>query len=87
VTRSQSSGRQEQQVLTAMREIERYLDDNPNASDSIQGVRDWWLTAAGPFVVDVVQMALDRLVGAGVIEVRTVAGGRVIYGRRRESHA
>lgn len=83
MTRSEpSGGKREQQVRTAMLGIERYLEQYPNASDTLQGVREWWLAAA-PMAADVVQTALDRLVEAGGIDVKTVPGGSVIYGRRR----
>lgn len=66
-----------------MREIERYLAAHPNASDTLQGVRDWWLAALGETLrLDVVQSALDRLVRGGLVEARPIPGG-VLYGRAK----
>jgi hypothetical protein len=69
-----------EQIESAVREIERYLHAHPNASDTLEGVRDWWLAALGRLLsVDVIQAALDRLVESRVVEARPIPGG-VVYG-------
>ena len=82
MTRSGPTGDEwrSRQIADAMRRIERYLEDHPNASDTLSGVCDWWLASTGePLGLDVVQAALDRLVDSGGIEARPVPGGSVIY--------
>ncbi|MBI3047678.1 MAG: hypothetical protein HYY76_05145 [Acidobacteria bacterium] len=73
-----------EQIETAVREIERYLLAHPNASDTLQGVQDWWLAGlATTPSLEVVQAALDRLVDAGVVAGRPVPGG-IVYRRVRQ---
>jgi len=73
----------EQQVDAAVRDIEGYLLEHPNASDTPQGVCDWWLPShEGALRADIVQAALDRLVARQVLEARPIPGG-VVYGRAR----
>jgi hypothetical protein len=74
-------GDRAEQIESAVREIERYLGAHPNASDTLQGVSDWWLAGlGGPLRADVLQAALDRLVERRVLEARPIPGG-VVYGR------
>ena len=69
-----------ERVALAAREIARYLDEHPHASDTLNGVRDFWVPDLGESVgPDVLQLALDRLVAAGTLEARRVPGGQVIY--------
>ena len=71
-----------------MREIARYVCEHPHATDTFNGVRDFWVPrlcdAVGP---DVLQSALDKLVAAGELDARRVPGGHVIYARRKRSGA
>lgn len=64
--------------------IERYLAAHPDAADSVEGIRLWWLTgdAAGE-APERVREALERLVETGIVERRALPGGQVIYGARR----
>jgi hypothetical protein len=72
------------QIADAMRGIARYLDEHPNASDTLSGVCSWWLAAsAAPLGPQVVQIALDRLVESRAIEARAMADGTVIYVRSK----
>jgi hypothetical protein len=74
-----------ERIELAAREIARYVDEHPNASDTFDGVRDWWVPelceAVGP---DVVRSAVDRLVTERVLEARRLPGDTVIYGRGRK---
>jgi hypothetical protein len=64
--------------------IERYLDQRPEASDTVDGIRQWWLPDHRDHATRCrVQAALDRLVGRGVVRVLRTAGGGVVYGRAR----
>lgn len=61
-------------------EITRYLKAHPNAADTLEGVRKWWLGdlgRTGP--VSRVQLALDQLMANGLLERRDIAGGQRLY--------
>jgi hypothetical protein len=63
--------------------IQRYLDVNPEAADSAEGIRRWWLPPAlAEESPGAVEEALDRLVAAGVIQPRPLPDGRVLYAKR-----
>ena len=61
-------------------EIMAYLEANPNATDTLDGVTNWWL---GPRVAryakEEVQKALDSLVNEGKVSRKVVAGGDTVY--------
>jgi hypothetical protein len=62
--------------------IERYLDQRPEASDTVDGIRQWWLPDHRDHATRCrVQAALDRLVRRGVVRVFRTVGGGVVYGR------
>ena len=65
------------------REIRRYLDAHPDAADTSDGVRQWWLSpeaaAAG---AEAVRRALDRLVADSEMVSRVLVDGAIVYGRR-----
>lgn len=76
-------GQRSEQIDSTVQAITAYLRAHPNATDTLQGVRDWWLTdAARSWRLDVIQAALDRLVDSGAIEERPIPGG-VVYGRSK----
>jgi hypothetical protein len=84
---AEANGRRSEDIATAVREIERYLEAHPNASDTLQGVRDWWLAGTVKrFALEDIQRALDLLVESGVIEPRSIPGG-VLYGRVRSEES
>ena len=61
-------------------EIERHLAEKPDAADSAEGIRAWWLPAQMRAVpLEQVIEALERLQKAGVVE-RTKAGLGYLYG-------
>jgi hypothetical protein len=47
--------------------ILKYLKAHPNACDSADGIRQWWLEGTGA-TLDEVSAALDRLVAEGRVE-------------------
>ncbi len=65
-------------------EIERYFELHPEAADSVEGIRRWWLTF--PFTeesLETVKAALAYLEEAGNVVKRRVEGGTVVYSRKR----
>jgi hypothetical protein len=70
----------DQRIEDVAIEIERYLRANPDAADSAEGVRHWWLSSENAKVgLDVVDAALDKLVSDGVVRVRKLADGTRLY--------
>lgn len=71
-----------------MRELARYVDEHPHATDTFAGVRDFWVPALSDAVgADVIQAALDALVAADMLQTRELPGGDVIYTRGRRPGA
>ena len=70
----------DQRIENIAMEIGRYLHAYPDAADSAEGVRHWWLTEESANVaLGVVYAALDKLVLQGVVKVRVLADGTKIY--------
>jgi hypothetical protein len=73
-------------VRSAAEQIERYLEDHPNAADTVKGIAAWWLPDAPE---PIVQAALDDLVRRGSVRREEVTGGLPQYSRathRRVRH-
>lgn len=63
--------------------ILRYLAGHPSASDTVEGVRLWWLAAEGTQApVRTVAAALERLVKGGAVRERRLADGTTVYSAR-----
>lgn len=72
------------EVRSIAQEIERYLQQHPNAADSADGIHRWWLVAPfseGP--LETVQAALDLLETRGIVGKTVLDSGRVIYSAQR----
>jgi hypothetical protein len=65
--------------------IVKYLDDNPTATDTAEGIRNWWLRGSNASADDVA-VALERLVRAGQIQ-KVESQQRTVYRRRARSDA
>jgi hypothetical protein len=60
--------------------IERYLVKHPNAADSLEGIRRWWLMRQRyEESAQQVQEALEQLLRDGAISKRVLHDGRVLY--------
>ncbi len=65
-------------------EVLGYLDEQPNAADSIEGIRQWWLLQRmAKYSLGRVQQAVEELETAQLIERHTLADGRVVYAKSR----
>ena len=63
-----------------------YLDMHPDAADSSDGIRQWWLLKQIARRSQArVQAALDELVRAGLIQAHQLEDGRLVYKRRTHS--
>jgi ribosomal protein S12 methylthiotransferase accessory factor YcaO len=62
--------------------IERYVSEHPRATDSIEGIRTWWITHErrndSPAEV---QSAVDHLVASGRLSRITLPDGTIVYTR------
>jgi len=68
------------QVSALAREIERYVRERPHASDTIEGIRRWWLGSRwADASLPLMSEALDLLVRKGVMSARTQADGSTVY--------
>jgi hypothetical protein len=66
--------------------IRRYLVSHPNASDTVEGVRRWWLSAERlEASYEAVAVALERLVAEGAVGKRRLRDGTIVYSARPES--
>lgn len=58
-----------------------YLDEHPDAADTVDGIRQWWLPGGADQSTADVQAALDLLVGRGLIARVEQAGIPPVYRR------
>jgi hypothetical protein len=66
-------------LSTALRQ---YLARNPDAADSVDGIRRWWLPQPLQSVGNErLQAALDGLVASGEMRMRCLPGGTEFYAR------
>jgi len=73
----------DQRIEDIAMEIGQYLRANPDAADSVEGVRQWWLTHENATVaLAVVNAALDSLISQGVVRMRVLVDGTRIYSGR-----
>ncbi len=60
--------------------IRSYCADHPNAADTLEGVRRWWLGASLPDArPELVEQALLLLVAEGSVYRRTLTDGTVLF--------
>jgi hypothetical protein len=59
-----------------------YLERNPEAADSLEGIRRWWLPSSLQSVPDAaLQRALEAMVAAGAMQVRELPDDTRLYAR------
>jgi DNA-binding transcriptional ArsR family regulator len=63
-----------------VRALSRYLRQNPLASDTLEGITQWWLKSEDLSQADLLH-ALERMTRAGVVEATRAADGQVRYRR------
>jgi hypothetical protein len=60
--------------------IERYVISRPNASDTIEGIRRWWLVdTSSEEDRGLLELALERLVDRGVMTKRALPDGKIVF--------
>lgn len=72
----------DQLVMMAMEQVRRFLDERPNARDTLDGIAQFWI-AKGPLEIEreTVLAALDELVAQGYLARISLAAGTTLYGR------
>jgi hypothetical protein len=70
-----SEGEMTQLVLA----LRRYLQAHPRAADSVEGIAAWWIAGARRSGLDVVESALEVLVGEGAMRKQVLPDGKTIY--------
>ena len=74
-------------VKTIADEIARYLEEHPDAADSLDGIRQWWLPRVRlDEATAQLEEALKELITRGIVVRQVMPDGRVLY-RRAESDA
>jgi Fe2+ or Zn2+ uptake regulation protein len=63
--------------------ILHYLQSNPNAADTLDGIMNWWLSEQGYEQVSAesVYQALERLIAERVVKKVSLINGAVLYKR------
>jgi hypothetical protein len=70
------------------RQVVRYLETHPDASDTIDGIARWWLARQRlDDAREIVRVALDLLVDRGVLYTRTLPGGVTLFEKRASRRA
>ena len=64
-----------------VRALARYLRSNPQASDTAEGIRLWWLDPGVEITMEQLQTAIDWLQEHGIVEELRAADGRRRYRR------
>jgi hypothetical protein len=66
-------------------EVLGYLDEHPNAADSMEAIRQWWiLQRVSKYSREMIQQALDKLVEARLVERRLLRDGRELYAKAQQ---
>jgi hypothetical protein len=64
-----------------VRALARYLRANPHASDTVEGIRLWWLEPGVEITMERLQTAIGYLLEQGIVEELRAADGRRRYRR------
>ena len=72
--------------LPLVRMLARYMRDNPQACDSAEGIRHWWLAGGSVVTADELDKALNWMAQHQLIAETVAADGRVRF-RRLSSDA
>jgi hypothetical protein len=70
----------EHDINLAMERIVAYVQSNPLAADTPEGIASWWLGEIGPSISsDALMNALERLAIKGVLASRKLPSGKMLW--------
>lgn len=77
-----------ERVDSVAKEIERYLESHPQASDSLEGIATWWISKQRiRNELEVVRAALEQLTQAGVVSTEDAINEcEPVYQLNNKSH-
>ena len=64
----------------AIHKIVQYMTQHPEARDTLEGIRDWWLPPGSSYTSAELQEALETLTGWGWLVKHTLVEQTVVYG-------
>jgi Fe2+ or Zn2+ uptake regulation protein len=73
---------QDAQLAVVAEAVVRYLDEHPDAADTVEGIAQWWLPASWCVDTRTVQSALARLEAQGAVHRRILADQHELYSRQ-----
>ncbi len=72
----------DERTIAIAEAIDRYVSEHPNAADTPEGIRSWWIGRDRALAsLEDVQKALDHLVARGRLARVTLADGTTVYTR------
>jgi len=85
----QNKVRQEYSALEDIQaEVLGYLDEHPNAADSVEAIQQWWiLQRVARYSRAKIKQALDQLVEAHLVEQKILVDGSEVYARAQYTQA
>lgn len=76
----------ERKTLSLQASLRRYLEQYPDAADSPEGIRQWWLTGEMRMTpIENLRHALLGLVASGEMQFCILPGGTELYARSGSS--
>ena len=80
--------RKENEIISEIEEeLLGYLEEHPAASDTIEGIRNWWLMSRiSRFSQPLIQNAVIHLEQLRLIERRVLQDGREVYVKLSATH-
>jgi len=70
------------EITTTAQKIENYLLQRPNATDTVEGIHNWWINSLG--TISATKSALEQLEEDGTVEQYKI-GNSVVWRRKRFS--
>jgi hypothetical protein len=64
-------------------EIEFYLQNHPNAADTIEGIEKWWLSSETEVSTLILQQALNYLCMKSILKSNDNLNGNIVYSSNR----
>lgn len=72
---------QQAPIIQTVEAILRYLDQHPDAADTLEGIAKWWLPTEWSMDLSTVEAALDRLETQGLVHRHANVDRHVLFTR------